>query len=210
VIGGANAGRIGPLALIRLFNRAFSAPLQLSLLRNGRTIPITWYRSADAPDATTTFPPLGASLAFQAPAFVFRSTDGLLVSLGKQRGHWVLVNFWGTWCTPCRVEAPILSRLQHDYPDRLTVVGLALNDTPADLQRYIETVHPGYSLVNVGSLNSSVAVRYGVSEPVHGGSLPVSVLIRPDGQVAYVQGGGTDVPLEAEIRAQVGEDSNTR
>ncbi len=54
--------------------------------------------------------------------------DGGNAALSDFRGNWVVVNYWATWCAPCRAEIPELSQLHDDRPD-ITVLGLAFEDT---------------------------------------------------------------------------------
>jgi peroxiredoxin len=64
-----------------------------------------------------------------APDFTLRSADGRNLRLGEQRGQVVLVNFWATWCGPCRVEMPHLNRLYEKYrPAGFTLLGVNVDD----------------------------------------------------------------------------------
>jgi cytochrome c-type biogenesis protein len=70
-----------------------------------------------------------APLGEPAPNLTLKTLDGKTVSLADYKGKVVLVNFWATWCEPCRVEIPELIEMQHKYQDRgFTILGLAMDD----------------------------------------------------------------------------------
>ncbi|MDT8448729.1 MAG: TlpA disulfide reductase family protein [Wenzhouxiangellaceae bacterium] len=88
---------------------------------------------------------LAATLSAAAPAgdaadlnaesavaeFTLPALDGTMRSLSDWRGQWVVVNYWATWCAPCRKEIPDFSQM-HDARDDITVLGLAYEDTEVE------------------------------------------------------------------------------
>jgi thiol-disulfide isomerase/thioredoxin len=70
-----------------------------------------------------------------APAFVARDLDGREISAASLRGKVVIVNFWATWCPPCRAEIPDLVALQEKYRDHLQVIGVSEDETSPDVVR---------------------------------------------------------------------------
>jgi thiol-disulfide isomerase/thioredoxin len=76
-----------------------------------------------------------------APVVAMRDLDGREVSLASLRGKVVLVNFWATWCGPCRAEIPDLVALQEKYRDRLQVIGISQDEVPVDLVRRFAADH---------------------------------------------------------------------
>lgn len=74
----------------------------------------------------------------QAPDFTITTFDGETLRLSDLRGRVVLLNFWASWCGPCRDEAPLLEQLWQDYRDRgVVVVGVAYSDLDTDSRAFI-------------------------------------------------------------------------
>lgn len=74
------------------------------------------------------------SIGEPAPNLTLKDLNGKSVSLADYKGKVVLVNFWATWCEPCRVEIPELIEMQHKYQDRgFTVLGLAMDEEGKDV-----------------------------------------------------------------------------
>ena len=72
-----------------------------------------------------------------APDFEIELIDGETVTLSGYRGEVVLLNFWGTWCPPCRAEMPALQRTWEEYKDRGVVfLGAAIYDEKADVEKF--------------------------------------------------------------------------
>ena len=102
-----------------------------------------------------------ALVCFAAPAWAQYETDepvdfalpqlgGELVSLGDYRGHWVVVNYWATWCAPCRKEMPDLSEL-HSERDDITVLGLAFEDIEdSDYYAFLEEIPVSFPIEHNG------------------------------------------------------------
>jgi cytochrome c-type biogenesis protein len=85
------------------------------------------------PVANTKFEPL--------PQVEFQTLAGKPFKLGEYRGKVVLLNFWATWCIPCREEIPVLNAMQHDLAaDGLKIVGASLEDSSAGIQEYQQSV----------------------------------------------------------------------
>src|SRR5258708_2819206 len=76
-----------------------------------------------------------------APAFIARDLDGREVSTAAWRGKVVIINFWATWCGPCRAEIPDLVALQEKYRDRLQVIGISQDEAPPEVVRRFAVEH---------------------------------------------------------------------
>jgi len=128
----------------------------------------------------------------------------------QYRGKPLLVNFWATWCEPCRHEYPMLNELAKQYaPQGLKVVGVSLDDD-GDLilmRRFLaryKPVFPNYRKKAGGEEAFRQAALAGWN-----GSLPVSVFYAKDGQQAgHVLGEGTRETYEAAIRSLLAAGSN--
>lgn len=98
-----------------------------------------------------------------APAFTLpRLDDGSPLSLRSLRGQAVVVNFWASWCPPCKVEAPALQRLYERYRRQgLVVVGIDQEDFRADARRFVR--RHGLTFPVVHDRDKSTVGRFGVT-----------------------------------------------
>jgi peroxiredoxin len=130
-----------------------------------------------------------------APDFSLQDLDGKPLDLASYRGKVVLLDFWATWCTPCRGEIPHFVELQDKYRDQgLQVIGISMDDGPKPVRAFYQEFKMNYP-VAVG--NEKVAEAYG---GVLG--LPVTFLIGRDGRVVAKHVGEVEMPvLEQEIES---------
>ena len=95
-------------------------------------------------------PPSAPKVGFLAPDFTLQTMDGQSVSLADLRGRPVLINYWTSWCIPCKEELPALERIYRDYQDRGLVI-LSINaidqDTFADAQQSIQQYGMSYPVL---------------------------------------------------------------
>lgn len=132
--------------------------------------------------------------------------------IAEYRGKPLLVNFWATWCEPCRDEYPLLNELAKQYaPKGLKVVGISLDDDGEMIlvRRFVakyQPVFPNYRK-RPGKQEEFVAVV----NPRWNGAIPASFLYARDGrQIGQLSGGATREQFEAAIRSLLasGESSN--
>jgi len=130
-----------------------------------------------------------------APDFLLAGLDGKPVSIVGARGKIVLLNFWATWCGPCRAETPDLVELQKKYKDALQIIGLAVDvDDPEEVRKFADAFAINYPLA-VAPLE--VRMHYGGIT-----ALPTSFLLDADGRIVQKHVGLSDPLLyELEIRA---------
>jgi peroxiredoxin len=130
-------------------------------------------------------------------AFSLKDPSGKTVRLADYKGHPLVINFWATWCGPCKAEMPSLMALADKYRDRhLTVLGISVDDPPADLQKFAAEHAINYPLL-VGLGHDELLDAFDASY-----AIPVSWFIRADGTVALEHAGpGTREWLDSQIQA---------
>ena len=96
-----------------------------------------------------TGPETGAGLKIGKPALGFRlaTADGDMLALSDYRGKPVVVNFWATWCVPCRVETPDLIKLQKGWGSSVQMLGVDVQETPADVRTFAAQFGSNYPLI---------------------------------------------------------------
>jgi len=94
-------------------------------------------------------PPTNASANFpSAPDVQFSKLDGSPLRLKDLRGRVVMLNFWATWCIPCRSEIPSLSAMQKDFDSRgLSIIGVSYDDTADLIQQFQKDIPQSYQIV---------------------------------------------------------------
>ena len=107
--------------------------------------------------------------------FALAKLDGGAVRLSDLRGQWVLVNFWATWCAPCRAEMPYLQYLASEHADSLTILAVNMREPPAVIAPFAAEL--GLDLPILLQPDDAMLLAYDVR------GLPVSVLIDPAGMV---------------------------
>jgi thiol-disulfide isomerase/thioredoxin len=132
------------------------------------------------------------------PAFLVNDLDGRPVSTAAWKGKVVFINFWATWCPPCRAEIPILIDLENRYKDRLQIVGVSVDDgDPADVKQFAKDAGINYPIVMA---DRTIVKEYG-GVP----ALPTLFVVNPDGNVVQKHEGLFSNELyEAEVRLLLG------
>jgi len=112
-----------------------------------------------------------------APDFALDSLDGKTLKLSDYRGKAVLLNFWATWCEPCKIEMPWFVDLQKKYgPQGLQVIGIAMDDAPPkDIAEFAQKMNVNYPIV-IGK--EEVGTQYGGVQ-----YLPSTFYITRDGKI---------------------------
>jgi cytochrome c biogenesis protein CcmG/thiol:disulfide interchange protein DsbE len=99
-------------------------------------------------------------------------------SLKEYRGKWVLVNFWASWCIPCRDEAPALEKFQHEHAGKtFTVVGIDTQDISDDGAKFAKEYGISYPLLHDG--NGDDSHEFGTT------GVPENYLLEPNGKLAW-------------------------
>ena len=136
-----------------------------------------------------------------APDFTLRSLDGVNLRLAEQRGRVVMVNFWATWCGPCKQEMPHLSRLYEKYrASGFTLLGVNVDEDAKQAAATAGRLGVKFPVLFDGS--KSVSRLYDLQ------SMPSTVLIDRDGRVRDLHRGyrdGLEESYEKQIRELVKE-----
>src|ERR1700731_3477236 len=133
-----------------------------------------------------------------APEFKLDGIDGKALSLAGSRGKVILLNFWATWCGPCRAEIPDLIALQQKYKDQLQIIALTVDEDEAAVVKQV---------VAEAGINYPVAMSPPEVRMQYGGiaALPTSFVLDTQGRVVQKHEGLRDPALyETEIRALLG------
>ncbi|GGO20990.1 TlpA family protein disulfide reductase [Deinococcus humi] len=133
-----------------------------------------------AKNATTGSPLIGKA----APAFTLQSLDGVPISLASLKGRPVILNFWASWCGPCREEAPLFHELgAAQSADGAAILGILFQETKEQNARdFIKEYALAYP--NLKDPGIDTGVNYGVS------GVPETVFIDREGIVRYMDRGG--------------------
>ena len=83
----------------------------------------------------TTQPALLLTEGKPAPAFTLKTSDGKSISLADLKGKPVVVNFWASWCPPCRQEMPLLKATAEKYPEKVRFIGINVQDTDGSFKK---------------------------------------------------------------------------
>jgi cytochrome c biogenesis protein CcmG/thiol:disulfide interchange protein DsbE len=110
-----------------------------------------------------------------ARTFTLRLFDGGSFELAATRGRPVLVNFWASWCVPCEDEAATLERASRAYRDRVTFVGVDVQDTDASAREFLRRF--GVTYPNGPDPGGTISVDYGMS------GVPETYFLDRDGRV---------------------------
>jgi thiol-disulfide isomerase/thioredoxin len=145
--------------------------------------------------------PLGAGYGTPAPDFTLETLDGSTLSLSSLRGKAVLVNFWATWCGPCKIETPWLVDLQKEYGAQgLQIVGVAMDDSGKDeIARFAKDMGMNYPVL-LGK--EAVGEAYGGIP-----ALPESFFVGRDGKIVHKIMG---IEGKAEIEEAIKKALNTQ
>lgn len=163
----------------------------------GLSIPFTWGGHTDVSGEPITAPLIepvsahassltadqgaadAACMADAKPAtdFTLPDLEGKAVKLSAFRGKVVLLNFWATWCGPCKAEIPGFVELQAQYKNDLVIVGLSVDDPADKAKAFAQQYKVNYPMV-LGLGHDEIQDAYG---PIYG--IPASFLISRDGKV---------------------------
>jgi len=133
----------------------------------------------------------------QAPAFTLASRAGGQVSLADLKGQVVMINFWASWCGPCRQEFPALDQIYAKYkPMGFTLVAINVESEKADAEKFLAKTTASFPILF--DPDNKVSGEYGVS------AMPTTVLVDRQGRVRWLHRAykpGDEAEYIAQIRA---------
>jgi peroxiredoxin len=136
-----------------------------------------------------------------APDFTLRQIDGPNLRLGEQRGRVVMVNFWATWCGPCRIELPHLDKLHAKYRSSgFLLLGVNIDDDPNAAKALALKMSLKFPVLF--DSEKKVVAAYDLN------AMPATVVIDRDGKVRHLHRGykdGVEQLYEQQVRALLKE-----
>ncbi len=163
---------------------------------------IVWTLNSRVQDGTKpTASPPAPRTGFPAPDFTLATVDGQTVTLSELRGRPILINFWATWCPPCRAELPAIQATYERYADRgLVVLAVDMAEPPATVAAFAQEL--GLSFLIPLDQDGSVAEQYRVR------AIPTSFFVDREGIVRSIFIGPMNEPIiEDRLRPLMGEAS---
>lgn len=148
----------------------------------------------EADEVNPTGKPPSPDIGHPAPEFVLVSADGGTLALDDLKGQPVLINFWATWCPPCRAEIPALEAASQAFDGRAIILGINVQETPEDVLGFMAELEMTYPVVF--DEDAAIAKTYRVR------AYPTTYFVDSQGVVVEVYTGPLNEPL---IRARLGE-----
>lgn len=142
-----------------------------------------------------------ADISGPAPDFTLKSRGGENIKLSELRGQVVMINFWASWCGPCRQEMPLLEQIyQHYQPMGFTLLGINVEEDSAAADKVLKEIPVSFPVLydNRNRVSESYQVR----------AMPSTVLIDRDGQVRYLHQGyksGYEDAYQEQVRELIRE-----
>ena len=145
-----------------------------------------------------------ASAGEKAADFTLRSIDGTEVKLSDYRGKVVMVNFWATWCGPCKVEMPHLDKMDKDFEAKgFEVISISTDDARASSKVKPLIKRGGYGFTVLLDKDTSVVSQYNPAK-----TLPYNVLIDREGNIFKVYQGynpGDEKEMRHDVEQLLGQ-----
>jgi thiol-disulfide isomerase/thioredoxin len=196
-IDGHDVDQLGPLAVTEILRDALKRSVSAQVRRDGRIVSVLVFGEPYLADNTTKSeasyrPDDLQKTGCSSPGFLVGGFGRATAHRDSYHGKWILLTFWGTWCAACTSEIPALNYLSANYKSRLTVVSVAMNDSPQTLRRFLAQQPLSYPVLLGGTFDDQFARSYGVH------SAPTDVVIAPNGEVCFV---GAGVSLKKAVQA---------
>lgn len=164
-----------------------------------RTLILAWLCCAAI--GVTTSATAASTVNSPAPDFTLKSSNGKNIKLSELRGQVVMVNFWASWCGPCRQEMPLLEQLYKKYqPMGFTLLGVSVDENTDDATKFLKGVDVSFPILFDNE--SEVSGLYRVD------AMPTTVIIDRNGKVRNIHLGykpGVEEGYQQHIRALLKE-----
>lgn len=136
-----------------------------------------------------------ALLGQPRPDFTLVDLDHRRHPVSEWNGKVLVINFWATWCVPCKTEIPMLNRLQAEYgPAGVQFIGVAV-DTDEAVRRFTKTVPTHYPVLIGGLESTRIVAQYGNVA----GTLPYTVFVDPKGHIATIANGALTLEFTRKV-----------
>ena len=124
---------------------------------------------------------IGTDINDIAPDFELTNLEGEEVSLSDYRGQYVILNFWATWCPPCREEIPDLNQFHEENKKEFVVLAVNLGEAKQKVRQFIS--YGGYTFPVLLDKGKEIGREYKIS------AIPTSYFINPQGKIKYIKKG---------------------
>jgi len=136
-----------------------------------------------------------------APDFTLEGADGQRMQLSDLRGEIVMINFWASWCGPCRQEMPLLDQLHNQYKALgFTVLGVNVEENPVKAKDLLKQIPVSFPILF--DSDNKVSKRYNVI------AMPSTILVDRNGNMRYLHQGyqpGYEMQYQDQVRALIRE-----
>lgn len=138
-----------------------------------------------------------------APTVAGSTISGQKLSLASYRGDTIVLNFWGSWCAPCRAEAPALGQLARKLaPKGVRFVGVDIRDQPDSAEAFMQTFNVGYPSLN--DPGDAIALEFHSTVPP--AAIPTTLIIDRSGRIAArIFGASSYAQLQTLISKVIGQ-----
>jgi len=118
------------------------------------------------------------------PALTLNTLQGEAVDLEQYKGKLVMVQFWATYCTPCRIEMPSMNRLQSKLGDDFVILAIDMGEEAAEVQQFVDEVKPEFTILMDEDGSALAAWKVFAA--------PATFIVDPAGKILYTMFGATE------------------
>ena len=140
--------------------------------------------ASDAAESVLTLPDSGSPVAVGDTAIDFTLTnlDGTAVTLSDHLGQPIVINFWASWCAPCRLAFPALKEIAEKYRDKgVLVIGVSIDEEKADMDAFVRKTSPTFTIVRDDKAT--------LADQLNVPTMPSTYLVDGDGRIAAIHSG---------------------